>query len=76
MDLARYLRERMSIGSSDEGQLLFEGFYSYLLPQFEGIDDATGDTLYKKLGLLMGSRSSRAAALHSECRSRPRASGT
>jgi MoxR-like ATPase len=54
MDLARYLRERIALGDAEDGQLLFEGFYSYLLPQFEGIDAATGDRLYALLAPLMG----------------------
>lgn len=51
MDLARYLRERIALGEAEDAQLLFEGFYSYLLPQFEGIDAGTGERLY---ALLMG----------------------
>jgi hypothetical protein len=54
MDLARYLRERMALGSADEGELAFEAFYSYLLPQFEGVDDATGEDLFETVGRLVG----------------------
>jgi MoxR-like ATPase len=54
MDLARYLRERMAIGPADESDLLFESFFSYLLPQFEGIDDAGGQDLFKMVGQLVG----------------------
>ncbi len=57
MDLARYLRERIALGDAEDGQLLFEGFYSYLLPQFEGIDAATGDRLYAMLAPLMSGAS-------------------
>jgi MoxR-like ATPase len=53
-DIARYARERRGIGSSPHGQLAFECFYSYLLPQFEGIDDETGDALYKRLRPMVG----------------------
>jgi MoxR-like ATPase len=49
MDLAKYLRERAVLSDADDGQLLFEGFYSYLLPQFEGIDAAMGERLFAKL---------------------------
>ena len=55
MDLAKFLRQRVVLGENEDGQLLFEAFYSYLLPQFEGIDAATGDRLYKALASLMGS---------------------
>lgn len=55
MDLAKFLRERLALGEADDGQLIFEGFYSYLLPQFEGIDAATGDSLYASLAPVMGS---------------------
>lgn len=49
MDLAKYFRERVVLRDANDGQLLFEGFYSYLLPQFEGIDAATGEQLFAKL---------------------------
>jgi hypothetical protein len=55
MDLTRYIRERTASAEVDEGQVIFEAFYSYLLPQFEGIDDDTGAELNKKLGQLVGS---------------------
>jgi MoxR-like ATPase len=55
MDLSRYLRERLALEpAADQGQLLFEGFYAYLLPQFEGVDDAAGADLFKKVGQLVG----------------------
>lgn len=56
MDLARFLRERIAITDADDGQLLFEAFYSYLLPQFEGVDAATGETLFSALSPLVGPR--------------------
>jgi MoxR-like ATPase len=59
MDLAKYLRERVALGPADDGQLLFEGFYSYLLPQFEGIDAATGEQLFTTLAPQMGSSTRR-----------------
>jgi hypothetical protein len=55
MDLARFLRVRREIGASDDGQLAFEGFYSYLLPQFEGIEQATGEELLAELKKIVGS---------------------
>jgi MoxR-like ATPase len=54
MDLTRYIRERQASAEVEDGQLIFEAFYSYLLPQFEGIDDDTGVELNKTLGKLVG----------------------
>jgi MoxR-like ATPase len=56
MDLARFLRERLSRAPAGDGQLIFEGFYSYLLPQFEGIDGATGEKLFDRLASLVGTK--------------------
>jgi hypothetical protein len=56
MDLARFLRIRRAIGSPDVGALAFEGFYSFLLPQFEGIEQAEGEQLYSQVRGLVGAR--------------------
>jgi MoxR-like ATPase len=55
IDLTKFLGERISLQPAEDGQLLFEAFYSYLLPQFEGIDAATGDELFKMMSKMMGS---------------------
>jgi MoxR-like ATPase len=55
MDIAKFLAVRRAQEPADEGQLVFEAFYSYLLPQFEGIDQAAGERLWKTLKLLVGS---------------------
>jgi MoxR-like ATPase len=56
MDIARYLDNRISIADGEtDGQLLFEAFYSYLLPQFEGIDSREGEALFKQMAALVGS---------------------
>ena len=34
--------------------MAFEAFYSYLLPQFEGIDQIQGEQLYKSVKRLVG----------------------
>ncbi len=54
MDMARYLRARDRLGGTPRTQLAFEAFYSYLLPQFEGIDDPTGESLYRRVLQLVG----------------------
>jgi len=54
MDLARFLRTRRQITDPGDGQLAFEAFYSYLLPQFEGIDEVGGERLYKHVRKLVG----------------------
>ena len=46
IDLARYLRERRQIGAAPNSTAAFEAFYGYLLPQFEGIDQPSGERLY------------------------------
>lgn len=56
IDLARFFKERLALKkSAEEGQLIFEGFYGHLLPQFEGVDESKGQQLYKVLGAMMGS---------------------
>jgi MoxR-like ATPase len=55
MDVAAFLSERLRIrGGDDDGALLFEAFYGYLLPQFEGIDDVSGRRLFALVGALVG----------------------
>jgi MoxR-like ATPase len=54
MDIARYLHHRCQNGPVSDGQLAYEAFYSYLLPQFEGIDQAQGETLLGTLQPLVG----------------------
>jgi MoxR-like ATPase/predicted RNA-binding protein with PUA-like domain len=55
MDMARYLAERVQVDRADQGQLAFEAFYSFLLPQFEGIDQVTGEQVFATLRPLVGS---------------------
>jgi len=50
MDLAKYLRQRIALADVEDGQLVFEAFYSYLLPQFEGIDATRGQRLLELVG--------------------------
>ena len=40
-------------GLVEDATLLFEAFYSYLLPQFEGIDDDQGERLYRSIAPLL-----------------------
>jgi MoxR-like ATPase len=54
-DIARYAAQRAAMDDVDNGTLAFECFYSYLLPQFEGIDDEAGEKLFKLVGELVGS---------------------
>lgn len=54
IDLGRYLKARSPITNASRGQIAFEAFYSYLLPQFEGIGSIKGEGLYKKLAPLVG----------------------
>lgn len=54
MDLARFIRERRALSTDSDGQVLYEAFYGYLLPQFEGIDEVQGDRLFKEMRKLVG----------------------
>jgi MoxR-like ATPase len=58
MDLARYVAARKQLTDVSDTQLSFEAFYSYLLPQFEGIDEVAGERLYKEVRKLVGSTNS------------------
>jgi hypothetical protein len=54
MDLARFIRTRRGIADPGTGELAFEAFYGYLLPQFEGIDEVAGERLYRQVRKLVG----------------------
>lgn len=45
MDMARFAQARRSLGPISTSELTYQLFYSYLLPQFEGIDDQEAETL-------------------------------
>jgi MoxR-like ATPase len=49
LDIARYCAERLRVGALDQNPLRFQAFYSYLLPQFEGITDEEGEQLLRVL---------------------------
>ena len=53
LDIARYDEQRRAGGTVDDAVLIFETFYSYLLPQFEGIDDEQGVRLYRSVAALL-----------------------
>jgi MoxR-like ATPase len=63
MDLARFARVRREVSTVPDGELAFEGFYGFLLPQFEGVDQVTGEELYAELRIIVGD--SRLKALRS-----------
>ena len=48
IDAARYAAQRAATAPS-ESRLLYEVFYAYLLPQFEGIDDERAAELYERV---------------------------
>ncbi len=48
-DIARYARERLALDAPQRGRLLFDAFYSFLLPQFEGIDEELGGRLFDSI---------------------------
>ena len=51
IDAARYAAQRASTAPS-ESRLLYEVFYAYLLPQFEGIDDERAAELYERVAAI------------------------
>jgi MoxR-like ATPase len=55
IDMAGFSREylRQNAAATD-GELTFQLFYSYLLPQFEGITAAEGKELYRRLSSIVG----------------------
>jgi MoxR-like ATPase len=52
IDAARYAAQRAATAPS-ESRLLYEVFYAYLLPQFEGIDDEGAAQLYDEVSELL-----------------------
>ena len=58
-DLARFFKTRLVLQGVSDEQLIFEGFYSHLLPQFEGVDDADGQRLYDVVACLMETATAR-----------------
>jgi MoxR-like ATPase len=53
-DIARFARERVGQGSVAPTDLRYQAFYSYLLPQFEGITDEQGERLMRILLRIVG----------------------
>lgn len=53
IDMARFARAAAD-PEMDAGALAYQLFYSYLLPQFEGIDGKTGEKLFSAVGGLVG----------------------
>ena len=53
-DIAHFAAQRLRLGEADESQLRFQSFYSYLLPQFGGINDEDGERLFKVLTNAIG----------------------
>ncbi len=49
IDMARHASSRLALGDIGPEELRFQLFYSYLLPQFEGINDQEGRELHRIL---------------------------
>jgi len=56
IDMARFARARLQVGEVLDYDLVLQLFFSFLLPQFEGIGDLEGRALYRKVGELVGQR--------------------
>jgi MoxR-like ATPase len=48
IDMASFARERLNVGPIGTGELCYQLFYSYLLPQFEGISDDEARKLWRE----------------------------
>jgi MoxR-like ATPase len=57
-DIARFAKHRFEDEAADPAEVRFQAFYSYLLPQFEGITDDKGEELYSHLTSAIGGRAS------------------
>jgi len=47
IDMAKFANQGLNIGPMSESDLAFQLFYSYLLPQFEGMTDEKGRELWR-----------------------------
>ena len=56
IDMAKFSAEYFKAGATSGQELAFQLFYSYLLPQFEGISDLQGSELFKKVSKLVGTQ--------------------
>jgi MoxR-like ATPase len=54
MDLAKFARYRRAVSPVANDDLALQCFYSYLLPQFEGLDEIQGLELYKTVKRIVG----------------------
>lgn len=54
-DIARFAAQRLRLGDVDPKELRYQAFYSYLLPQFEGVTDEQGIQLLKVVANAVGS---------------------
>ena len=54
IDLAAYLAIRTDSEAPDMHAAAFDAFYAYLLPQFEGIDQAAGEKLFRDVRRIVG----------------------
>ena len=52
-DIVRYTHQRLLIGDQSRERLIYDAFYSFLLPQFEGIDDRQGRELYDAVKIVI-----------------------
>jgi MoxR-like ATPase len=62
IDMARFVRSRVQLDPISDHDLAFQVFYSYLLPQFEGVDDEGGRRLVRLLEPIVGNANRRRLA--------------
>jgi len=59
-DIARFAAKQVEFNQLSESELRLQAFYSYLLPQFEGLDEAAGRELFRTVIDIVGSDHRRA----------------
>ena len=52
LDAAKFAARRAADGPT-ESRLLYETFYAFFLPQFEGMDDARASALYRTVAAVL-----------------------
>ena len=68
LDAAKYAARRAKDGPT-ESRLLYEVFYAYFLPQFEGMEDRRATTLYRTVAQLLDPPEQRRGPAHHLARS-------
>ena len=55
IEVSRFIAARRRVAQVSDEDVLFDTFYAFLLPQFEGVDDIKGQELFDFMKGLVGS---------------------